>query len=527
MIKDEKAVALVTQMSLDFSRVRQIPMNELLKAMRIIFTREMDRYARDFISRHPDGVVVHIGCGLDSRFERVVERNCQVEWYDLDLPHVIDLRREFIGDEGERYHLLACSVREDAWLEVVKVHSARPILFLAETVFVYFMEAQVKSLVLTLRDHFPGAELVFDGWRPFEVWLGNRYLSNSQYADLMHWGFWRGEEIEGWGDDIHLLDEWGFFDQPEPRLASYRWMAPIFRLFKPMRIFHYQLGKAAEQKGLQFAGKEEDQMPTHSIRNLNAVSQTLLIPLYIRAMESQRPDALVRDPKALELVAQLDYDFSAVHRPKGDQVNFLLRIREFDRQARAFLAEHPDGVIVDLGCGLDTRFDRVDNGQLEWYGLDLPEVIELRKELLDETPRSRFIGCSVLDFSWMDALSGQGDKHILFLAEAMLVYLEEAEVKRLVQALAERFPGAELVCDAYSPAVVRFHPRPPIVPRPRWGLKDDRDVEAWAPGIRLLSHWYYFDEPEPRLGALRLMRTIPFIAKMVRIVHYRLGEAAR
>src|SRR5512147_1375048 len=66
MIKDEKAVALVTQMSLDFSRVRQIPINELLKAMRIIFTREMDRYARDFISRHPDAVVVHIGCGLDS-----------------------------------------------------------------------------------------------------------------------------------------------------------------------------------------------------------------------------------------------------------------------------------------------------------------------------------------------------------------------------------------------------------------------------------------------------------------------------
>jgi len=244
MIKDEKAVALVTQMSLDFSRVRQIKMNELLNSMRIIFTREMDRYARDFLSRHPEAVVVHIGCGLDSRFERVAERNSRAEWYDLDLPDVIDLRRKFIGDEGERYHLLACSVLEDAWLEAAKVHSPRPILFLAETVFVYFIEAQVKSLVLTLRDHFPGAELVFDGWRPFEVWLGNRYLSNSPFAGLMQWSFWRGQEIEGWGDGIHLLDEWGFFDQPEPRLDSYRWMAPLFRLFKPMRLFHFQLGKA-------------------------------------------------------------------------------------------------------------------------------------------------------------------------------------------------------------------------------------------------------------------------------------------
>src|SRR5512139_1174491 len=249
LIKDEKAVELVKQLSsdgpirYDSDWIKQTPMAEANKVMRIMLTREMDRYARDFLSRHPEAVVVHIGCGLDSRFERV--DNGRVEWYDLDLPDVIELRRRFIGDKGERYHLLGCSVLEDAWLEVVKVHSQRPFLFLAETVFVYFVEAQVKSLVLTLCDHFPGAELVFDGWRPFEIWLGNRYfsLSNSQFAGIMRWGFWRDQEIESWGDGIHLLDEWGFFDQPEPRLAPFRWMAPIFRLFKPMRLFHFRLGE--------------------------------------------------------------------------------------------------------------------------------------------------------------------------------------------------------------------------------------------------------------------------------------------
>jgi O-methyltransferase involved in polyketide biosynthesis len=162
IIKDEKAVALVTQMSYDFDQVRKIRMAEGNKVARIMLTREMDRYARDFLSRHPEAVVVHIGCGLDSRFERV--DNSQVEWYDLDFPDIIDIRRKFIGDEGERYHLLGCSVLEDAWLEAVKVHSQHHFLFLAEGVFIYFTEAQVKQLVLTLRDHFPGAELVFDGW---------------------------------------------------------------------------------------------------------------------------------------------------------------------------------------------------------------------------------------------------------------------------------------------------------------------------------------------------------------------------
>ena len=243
LIKDEKAVALVTQSGLDFSQVRQIRMPELLNVMRNLFTANSTATPGTFSGRHPDAVVVHIGCGLDSRFERVAARNSRVEWYDLDLPEVIELRTELLGDAGGRYHLLACSVLEDAWLEAVKVHAPRPFLFLAETVFVYLTEAQVKSLVLTLRDHFPGAELVFDGWRPFEVWLGNRYLAGSLFAGLMRWSLWRGQELEGWGSGIHLLDEWGFFDRPEPRLDRFRWMAPLFRLFKPMRIFHFQLGK--------------------------------------------------------------------------------------------------------------------------------------------------------------------------------------------------------------------------------------------------------------------------------------------
>jgi O-methyltransferase involved in polyketide biosynthesis len=267
-------------------------------------------------------------------------------------------------------------------------------------------------------------------------------------------------------------------------------------------------------------------MTIPATNKLNAVSRTLLIPLYFRAMESQRPDGLIHDPKAVELVGKLDCDFSEVQKMKNEQVSFLLRMREFDRVARNFLTEHPEGVIVDLGCGLDTRFERVDNGQASWYGLDLPEVIELRKELMEETTRSHFIGCSVLDFSWMEALSAKAGNQLLFLSEGVLVYLEEAEVKRLVQRLRERFPGAELACEVYSPVVLRFHPRPAAVAQPHWGLKDDREVEAWAPGIRLLGQWYYFDRPEPRLGAMQMMRFFPFLGRMVRIVHYRLGEAA-
>jgi len=243
LIKDEKAVELVTRMSYDFARVRQIPLSQANKLVIILRNREFDRYARDFLARHPDAVVVHIGRGLDSRFERV--DNGQVEWYDLDFPHVIELRHKLVGDEGGRYHLLGCSVLDNAWLDAVSAHRQRPFLFLAEGVFMYFEEAQVRSLVLTLRDRFPGAELAFDAYSPLHVWVHNLQTSTSKISIRVHWGIWRGQEIEGWGDGIRLLGEWGFLDRPEPRLAHIRWLRPIESLIRTLRIYHFQLGKAA------------------------------------------------------------------------------------------------------------------------------------------------------------------------------------------------------------------------------------------------------------------------------------------
>ncbi len=242
LIKDEKAVALVTQLDYDFSRIKQIKIDEEDKVTLILRNLEFDRYTRDFLARHPEAVVVHIGCGLDSRFERV--DNGRVEWYDLDLPEIIELRRKFIGGERERYHLLGCSVFESGWLNTVSKHRQHPFLFFAEGVFMYFEEAHVKSLVLMLRDRFPGAELIFDAFSPFLVRANNlRFrISHSKISARYHWGLKCGKDLESWGDGIYLLDEWFPFDRPEPRLAHVRWMRRIPALAKIMGIYHYRLG---------------------------------------------------------------------------------------------------------------------------------------------------------------------------------------------------------------------------------------------------------------------------------------------
>jgi O-methyltransferase involved in polyketide biosynthesis len=187
LIKDERAEALVRQLDQESLRKTLALTDDFSRVAVILKGREFDRLAQDFLARHPDAVVVHIGCGLDTRFERVAEGG-QVEWYDLDLPEVIDLRRKLVGGEGVRHHFLACSVLASAWVDTVSAHRRRPFLFLAEVVFEYFEEEQVKSLVLTLRDHFPGAELVFDACSPFDLWVGNLYYSRSKLSAHFRWG---------------------------------------------------------------------------------------------------------------------------------------------------------------------------------------------------------------------------------------------------------------------------------------------------------------------------------------------------
>jgi O-methyltransferase involved in polyketide biosynthesis len=240
LLKDENAVALVRQGCFDFTRIGQAPHDEASQVAVILRNRELDRRARDFLARCPDAGVVHLGCGLDSRFERV--ENGRGEWYDLDLPDVIALRRQYLGGERDRYHLLACSMLDEAWLCAVYPLRPRPFLFLAEGVFMYFSEAQVKSFVLMLQKRFPAAELVFDAFSPFFAWANNRRVARTHFGALCRWSLRRGKDLEGWGDGIQLLDEWFPFQCPEPRLAQIRWARHIPLLAKTIGIYHYRLG---------------------------------------------------------------------------------------------------------------------------------------------------------------------------------------------------------------------------------------------------------------------------------------------
>jgi O-methyltransferase involved in polyketide biosynthesis len=261
----------------------------------------------------------------------------------------------------------------------------------------------------------------------------------------------------------------------------------------------------------------------------DSVAETLMIPLFFRARQSGRPDALLIDKAAVELVEKIDFDFSRIRLQKHDEAALILRVREFDRMAGDFLTRYPNATVVHIGCGLDTRFERLDNGQVQWYDLDLPEVIELRKKLgLMDKARYHTISSSVFDFNWIEDLSHTKHKAMLFIAEAVLEYFQEDQVKNLILKLRECFPGAELICDETTPLMVfldNLHLMfTKFRARMQWGMDHPKDLETWAEGIRLMEEYYYFDRPEPSLGAMQWVRYFPILAKGTGIFHYKLGK---
>lgn len=237
LIKDDLAVAMVNQIDCNFSRLRMQRHDEVAVIMRM---RKFDNHVREFIARYPDAVIVHIGCGLDTRFERV--DNGRVEWFDLDMPDVMALRQKLIHSQCSRYHTFASSVFEEGWLVELSRWKPRPVMFIAEGVLPYFEEAQVKSLFLKLRDHFPGCELICDAHTPFVIWADNLHLAFAKVKARLHWGIKKGSDVEDWGEDIRLLNEWNYYEDDDSELRAFRWVRLIPPLAKSSGIFHYQLG---------------------------------------------------------------------------------------------------------------------------------------------------------------------------------------------------------------------------------------------------------------------------------------------
>ena len=195
---------------------------------------------------------------------------------------------------------------------------------------------------------------------------------------------------------------------------------------------------------------------------LGGVSASMLFPLWGRAQVSKEYSSLFYDAKAVELVEKIDYDFSASDMPfVGIMLNIIrkgnllpmfslvaLMAKQFDDKIKTYITEHPHASVVNIGAGLDATFYRVDNGLIRWYDLDLPDAIDVRRQLLPEPDRVTCIAKSLLDPSWCKDINTRDG--VFMIAEAVLQFFEESEMKQFFSMLADNFPEGEIVFTTMS-----------------------------------------------------------------------------
>ncbi len=264
---------------------------------------------------------------------------------------------------------------------------------------------------------------------------------------------------------------------------------------------------------------------------LGSVQETLLLPLWGRAIETQKKKPLLIDKKAVSIINCIPYDFTEISKNinKIVQASWIARSIFFDKKIKAFIDLFPEATIANIGCGLDTTFDRVDNGKIQWIDLDLPDTIDLRKKYISESDRRHFIPKSVFDQSWYDRIEKK-DKVMLLIA-GVLCYFSESDVKRLFNDFHTFLPGVEVVFDYFSPIGMKVSNKKVIEDGGmdksaylKWSIDNIQEIEKWDSNIKVISNMPMYREYKKNFSMLvRIGMSITDILKIVSLAHIRIN----
>lgn len=177
-------------------------------------------------------------------------------------------------------------------------------------------------------------------------------------------------------------------------------------------------------------------------------AETMFQSFYARAQYSKSKNNKFYDAKAVELVDKIDYDFSRADKDSTMGKGVIARTIVFDELVKNFIEKNPDCTVVNIACGLDTRFYRMDNGTITWYNLDLPETIEIRNQIFKESGRVSTIGISALDPTWPKEVKVRGK--MLFIIEGLSMYLTAEENGKILKIIKDNFDNAYVLMECLA-----------------------------------------------------------------------------
>ena len=429
-IEDPEAVRLFDAVGYDYRKFGRPNQSHALRA------RSFDAVTADYLRAHPKASVVALAEGMQTSFWRLDAAGVldEATWYSVDLPPVIELRERLLPRDP-RIVEIAQSALDRTWME--RVDSSNGVIITAEGLFMYLDPADVRSLIADLAARFPGGQLVFDSIPP---WFSRRTLKGLKLSDRyqtppMPFALTADEAVALAGQipgvraahDVPYTAGRGMF-----RLAA----SPPFNAVASLR------NRRPSVTVLEFGPPDG----RHRV-DLDGVPETALMTLKVRASEARRPDRILDDPMAVALVDSIDFDFGKFGYTQRQDM--ALRAKAFDDRTVAYLSTHPEATVVALAEGLQTTFwrlsDRLSDHRFRWLSVDLPPMIELRRELLPASERIEMLGQSALDYSWLEHVDNS--KGVFITAEGLLMYLQPEESLALIAQCAKRFPGGQMMFD--------------------------------------------------------------------------------
>lgn len=257
------------------------------------------------------------------------------------------------------------------------------------------------------------------------------------------------------------------------------------------------------------------------IGNIQGVSETMLQTLFARAAYSRQKNAKFHDSKAEEIVSRMNYDFSLAGKDAMMSTGVIARTILLDRMVGDFIRKNPNCTVVNIACGMDTRFYRLEQDaevveymkSITWYNLDLPEVIEVRNRFFEENGPVFQIGKSAMDETWASQVA-QPKGAVLVVIEGLVMYLSEQDVKQILSIISRRFDHAQIIMEIMNPWVAGHMKEKSIEAtsaRFIWGIKSGEALERLVPGLTWVRDVSLVEGMKVIMPVYRLFGRIPVI----------------
>ena len=233
---------------------------------------------------------------------------------------------------------------------------------------------------------------------------------------------------------------------------------------------------------------------TDTKQHLGDVQETALIPLAIRANETERKAARIHDNKAVAIIRELDVDTEKLDRFFSHE-GVIARTVMFDEAVKKLLRKYPGAVCVNIGCGLDDRFTRVDNGKVRWFHVDLADSIEMRKHFFHETEREHMLGADILRAGWTEQIPK--NKVVIVIAEGLFMYFSKEQVQTVLNSITGSFDRGFLLVELMHPKMMNEKKHDTVKNTSAkfgWGTVTGRDLLPLDAKLTLINERSFWEE---------------------------------